>query len=58
MVVLFAEKAPRTLNQKFKQKYLDTFVWMDQISEEVGIKISNRLNSGKEHFISGFLRDV
>ena len=40
-----------------QNKYLNMYIWMDHLSEMQKIKISHKLNSGKEHFIMGFYVD-
>ena len=40
-----------------QSKYLDMYIWMDKVSEIQNIKISHKLNSGKEHYIMGFFVD-
>ena len=50
-------KKDKNFKPEIQDKYLDMFVWMDQVSEVLNIKIAHKMNSGKEHYVMGYYVD-
>ena len=50
-------KKDKDFKTEIQDKYLDMFVWTDQGSEVLNIKIAHKINSGKEHYVMGYYVD-
>ena len=50
-------KKDKNFKTEIQDKYLDMFVWTDQGSEVLNIKIAHKMKSGKEHYVMGYYVD-